>query len=272
MKTSYQQYNSEVRMEAKKFGLSDYELINTLADKMREAGEEPNNSGDFKLLALEASIADPNKNKRPLHFFVSDETFLDWLIDCVPTIESGSPEALIDMTGDRPAIIHFPTSSKYTTMLFYMRKNWNAAFGSVKQDTLTSIFVTFSRGNKNKLNGCCMAFHSDHAAKIEKLKLKHLRLVAGIGMYLSCFPEMLIDGAPEDVKHPSYHQYETVKTIGVSPKVKMDERGEVAPHFRRGHFRVLRSDKFTTKRFQVVFVRQCFVKGEAATIVSPEEQ
>ena len=253
--------------------MTDYELLNLLADKMREAGEDCNDSGDFKLLSLEASLSEKRKEKRPIHFFISDESFLDWLVDCVPTIEAGSPEALIQMTGDRPAIIHFPTDSRYSTFLFYMRPKWNAPFEDVLRDTITSIMMNFSRGGKMNNHGFCMAFHPSHSAKILEDELRHARLVSGIGMYLSCFPEMLKDGPPDDVKHPSHHQYSTIKTIGISPKVRVQtERGEVTPHFRRGHFRVLRSDQYTTKRFQTVFVRQCFVKGESATVLSPDEE
>jgi len=42
-------------------------------------------------------------------------------------------------------------------------------------------------------------------------------------------------------------------------------------HFRRGHFRVLKSERFVNKRWQSVFVRQTFVGGEAKTVLSPEQ-
>jgi hypothetical protein len=239
---------------------------------MTAAGDDWQNSGDFKLLAMECAISDERKENRPLHFFISDEAFLDWLVECVPKIDGGSPESLIEMTGDRPAIIHFPTSSKYVTMMFYMRKNWNEPFANVARNTVTSIMMTFSRGNRRNFDGLCMAFSCEHSAVLDGARLDHVRLVVGIGMYLSCFPEMLKDGPPDDVKHPSHHQYGSIKTIGISPHVRIHtERGKITPHFRRGHFRVLRSEAFTKKRFQVVFVKQCFVKGEAATILSPEE-
>ena len=272
MKTSYQQYNSFLKSAAKEHRCTETNFIEFAYKDLKAQGQDPNDSIEFKLLAMEHSLVEPDKAKKPIHFFIQDEAFLDWLVDCVPKIEGGSPEALIEMTGDRPAIIHFPTSSKYATMLFYMRPKWNEPFGDVARNTVTSIILNFSKGNRQNYNGLCMAFVSQHADRIDKARLNHVRLVAGIGMYLSCFPEMLKDGPPDDVKHPSHHKYGTIKTIGISPKVRDDaERGEITPHFRRGHFRVLRSDKFVHKQWQVVFVKQCFVKGEAATILSPEE-
>jgi len=60
--------------------------------------------------------------------------------------------------------------------------------------------------------------------------------------------------------------------VGISPKVREHtERGEVSAHFRKGHFRTLRSERFTHKRWKAVFVKATFVKGEALTILSPEE-
>jgi hypothetical protein len=91
-------------------------------------------------------------------------------------------------------------------------------------------------------------------------------------MYIGCFPETLIDGLPVDLKHPSHHHHKDVFTLGISPKVRLGgTHDSPTPHFRIGHFRVLRSERFTHKRFQTVFVHETFVRGKASTVLSPEE-
>lgn len=106
---------------------------------------------------------------------------------------------------------------------------------------------------------------------------KFWKLVLGTGMYISCFPEVVKFGPPDDLKHPAHHQYCEPITIGISENIK--ERASLGgshssptAHFRKGHFRILRSDKFTHKRFQSVFVSETFVnRDKSLTVLSPEE-
>lgn len=203
-----------------------------------------------------------------VHLFIKDESFLDWLVSCAPTLEDGSPEAVLEMTGGEVCVLHFPTASKYRCLAFQY-------FGyTAKSDNVPSMLITFSRIGASAPFSCVcfdMALWPV-AVDFGPLTITHVRLLNALGLYLACFPEMLRAGPPDDVKHPSHHQYAVSKTVGISPKVlEHTERGEVSAHFRKGHFRTLRSERFTHKRWKAVFVKATFVKGEALTILSPEE-
>ena len=101
-----------------------------------------------------------------------------------------------------------------------------------------------------------------------------IRLVCGLGVYLDCFPEMLLPGIPKDMVDPGWRSPYPTFTLGQAEAIRLPGSGTHASpigHLREGHFKTLRSEKFVNKRFQTIFVRGCFVNGKAATVLSPEE-
>ena len=202
-----------------------------------------------------------------VHLFVREESFLDWLVECSPTLNDGSPDAMREMAAGKICVFHFPTKSKYKCMACLYQDPCE------ENGNKTSLLITFTQagGGPDDLLGCSIHYSNDDHTAMSCFAKTHGRLLNALGLYLSCFPEMLKRGAPDDVKHPSHHQYQESKTIEVSPQVmERGERGEVTAHFRIGHFRTLQSSRYTHKRFQVVFVKACFVNGEALTVLPPE--
>ncbi len=89
-------------------------------------------------------------------------------------------------------------------------------------------------------------------------------------LYLDCFPDSIKNMPPDDVKKqyaPYIKRCFTVKT-----DEKIIDRSNITPHFRRGHFRVLRSEVFKKKRYQTIFVHSSFVKGKAKTVLDNSEK
>jgi hypothetical protein len=97
----------------------------------------------------------------------------------------------------------------------------------------------------------------------------YTRMIAGLGLYITCFPEQVVAGIPSDAKRAEYAA-SNARTIGISSTVL--HHGGVTPHYRAGHFRLLSSDRFINKRGQIVFVHGCFVNGQANTVLSPESE
>ncbi len=261
MKVSYQQYRPGTMALAKEFNLSHDEILKAVVEVLADKGKNKATSDEKVGIIIDTYVAVGGAK----HYFVGDESFMDWILDCTPTLEDGIPQVIGELTKYKPSVMHFPTSSKYKTLAFKVSPR-----GKERDDC--SVDIVFSHiGPKGGSHGRAI-FQDTKFFEPGNPILIHSRLIAGLGMYVSCFPDMLVPGIPLDLKHPSHHKYEDVTSIGVSPKVRVHtEHGEVTPHFRRGHFRVLRSEHFKNKRHQVVFVRQCFVKGEVATILSPEE-
>jgi hypothetical protein len=94
-------------------------------------------------------------------------------------------------------------------------------------------------------------------------------ILCNLLMYINAFPEFVIDGPPELIC--GTHGGGRNTRVSGSPDIEsVHERSKSSPHMRRGHFRVLRSEKFTKKRFQAVFVRPSMVRGKASTVISPQ--
>jgi hypothetical protein len=103
------------------------------------------------------------------------------------------------------------------------------------------------------------------------------RLVFNLLLYLECFPEAITKEAPPGVvdvlkrKHPTVMRSDSVTVRAVSEVVESGH-GTRAPHFRRGHFRLLSSEFYKAKRGQLVFVRSSFVGGAAVTVLDVGEE
>ena len=259
MKTAYQQFNSAmkpaIRQIMEQDGV-DFEgaFRGIMAEVMREMPEMANNAMMQRCIALNKCV----------HLFIQDAAFLDWLVACAPTLDDGAPEAMLQMTGGEACVLHFPTTSKYRCVAFKYLDHTNRSADK------PSLVLTLSCIAGKSPTGMIL-FDQTGAVDYGPIEI-YIRLLNALGLYLACFPEMLRTGPPEDVKHPSHHQYVVSKTVGISPKVRVrTEPGEVTAHFRKGHFRILRSERFTHKRWRAVFVKATFVKGESLTILSPEQ-
>jgi hypothetical protein len=94
------------------------------------------------------------------------------------------------------------------------------------------------------------------------------RVIFGFSLYIEAFPEVVADCQHGDIPHINYYKG-SGKTVCCNEIVAQENEGAAAsPHFRRGHFRVLQSERYTKKRGQIVFVKGCFVRGQAFEVLS----
>jgi hypothetical protein len=98
------------------------------------------------------------------------------------------------------------------------------------------------------------------------------KIVAGFALYMDAFPETVRDmQTPREVgASPKVHRG-TCSYVGMSDVIKRELRNSTSPHWRNGHLRNLRSERFTKKRGQSVWVSGSFVKGKAKEVLSPDE-
>jgi hypothetical protein len=97
--------------------------------------------------------------------------------------------------------------------------------------------------------------------------LYYAKLIIGLGQYLSCFPEQLKDGIPDDLKHPSYHNHKRSKHVSICQKILHTSHASPQAHYRVGHFRLLSSPWYKNKRNHVIFVEGTFVNGRVKTVL-----
>lgn len=98
---------------------------------------------------------------------------------------------------------------------------------------------------------------------------KEMMLVINLILYLSTFPDQIHKGLPDNmdiINAGNKYQKRNPLRISTAEPIKEAARMGVSPHMRRGHFRFLKSDKYTKKQFQTVYVKPTFVKGSASTV------
>ena len=109
--------------------------------------------------------------------------------------------------------------------------------------------------------------------EINAVNAEIFRLAINILAYLNCFPECIKDGVPPH--EVNNYEARPSKIIGTSTRVieaiTSEEIGhQTIPHFRKGHFRLLKSEYFKNKQGQLVFVHQTMVNGIAKTVYTSE--
>lgn len=266
MKRSYTVYSSVLNKLIKKAGLTPEQYSGALTQIIKEGSDPENAANDYVTLVILEVEKDLREGKA-IHLFLPDISFLNWLVGCVPVLENDHAGVLMESIGSEVICLHFPSDSKKSSCVFTIPKLGHNPDGTNAED-YGCIFAAVSSGNADNLASFSVRLNGEGSAS--EAALWYVRLVLGLGMYVSCFPEVVKAGPPEDIKHPAFHNHKTSRTIGLAEAIT-ESHGSPSAHFRRGHFRVLRSEKFTKKRFQVVFVKETFVGGKAKTILEPEE-
>jgi hypothetical protein len=89
-------------------------------------------------------------------------------------------------------------------------------------------------------------------------------IVFGVSLYMKAFPDTVVEKKYNDVSK----KYRGTKIIvGRSQTMDSENHSAKSPHWRRGHFRLLSSDRYKDKKGKVVFVRGTFVKGKAYDVL-----
>jgi hypothetical protein len=211
-----------------------------------------------------------------VHWFLPDKNFCNWIIGCVGQINNKHAGIISDCVGcvfdgcESVLCVHFPTSDKIPSCGVRIPKQTEFENGDKGPDYGIMI-LTYSRDNQLGLGNALvqircdndLGFHHPHTAWMAKL-------IIGLGMYIECFPEQIADGIPFDLKHPNHFRKMQSKTISIAPSVFTNHNSPI-PHYRTGHFRLLSSEYYKNKRWKVVFVSGCFVKGKAQTVLNLEE-
>lgn len=279
---AYTLFNPILRKYAKEHDLSPKEYLvkakEVLSDMLREEKLNVDEAKTYYMATLYLDMDLEVLENRAVHLFLPEKPFCDWLVSCVKEPQPEHAGVLQEnIVGNGVGVLHFPTSHNLHSVAFLCPKEaWTYDEGGnkIRMKDHQSLTMLFGAGGP----GVASIFLGDENPefKLPPEKEWYAKLICGLGMYVSCFPDMILDGAPHDLKHPGNHQYESSKVINISDKVKTQHQGGThespVAHFRKGHFRVLKSEKFTNKRFQSVFVHEAFVKGHAKTVLAPEEE
>ena len=97
----------------------------------------------------------------------------------------------------------------------------------------------------------------------------YAKLIFGFSLYIDAFPDTVAPSQPGTITN-EHHYGKTRIRVELNDIAKSEARSAMSPHFRRGHFRLLSSDKFVKKRGQTIFIKGVFVKGKAFDVLTTE--
>lgn len=211
-----------------------------------------------------------------LHIFFLDRTLRDFL-GTTPLSDLDGLREYLYHYGKSTDVVYFTTKKKTNCIVYNFglhipfEKNGYAFSLSLFDDK--SIELYFSHGEKN--GGLTDKLYSDLNKKQDSKSIeisKMFRLAINTIAYMKCFPECVTEGVPEITGNKTELVSQKNITFGITEKIT-DPIGipnSRIPHFRKGFFRMLRSDYFTNKRGQLIYVHETMVKGKAKTISTSE--
>lgn len=283
MKKQYTEMMTSLRRSHKRTGLSFEEIH---ADMVSYIRTHPSKSNVMRGAIGEIELRYETTQKAEFrHVFLPELPFCEWLAECAKVLEPELIDSVIEGLGSDFVCLHFPVDAKRASAMVWMQRHEKDKLREDQGNILINFSMDAPWGAgavSTRFNGRIaagdlkcgyMPDDADTAHLTEDPRAQmaewYTKLIAGLGLYMSCFPEQVKDGIPTDAKRAEYARG-NAKTIGVSETVVC--RDGPTPHYRSGHFRLLSSDRYVNKKGQVVFIHGCFVKGQAKTVLSPEEK
>ena len=102
---------------------------------------------------------------------------------------------------------------------------------------------------------------------IEEEYIEPVKAIIGLSLYIDAFPDVVREA--DNIKHVGHYKGHR-QSVRANDIVRTEATHSVSPHFRRGHFRLLQSEKFKAKRGQAIFIKGCFVKGHAFDVLADD--
>lgn len=96
-------------------------------------------------------------------------------------------------------------------------------------------------------------------------KAKIFRLAVNTIAYMKVFPECVKDGVPSTEENECSCILEVADKV-LEPVMQANSNKMISPHYRKGYFKMLRSDYYTHKKGQIIFIPETMVNGMAKTV------
>lgn len=125
-----------------------------------------------------------------------------------------------------------------------------------------------NKNNYSQLNfSLAMVVKKQYFSDYPKWKVDLIKIIINMLYYIDCFKECCIDGVPDDLKQKFKNiNNKQLKINNVAKKTILSyKKYSTMPHYRCGHFRYLKSEMFSKKRFQTIYVKPTFVKAKTIT-------
>lgn len=212
-----------------------------------------------------------------LHIFFLDKQLQDFL-ENTPLSDLDGIRKYLYENGEDTDVVYIKTSGqtkcvKYTFGLHIPHESNGYAFSlSLYENNTIELFFS----HNEFINGLTSdKFYVDQNRKQDEKSLissKMFRLAINTIAYMRCFPECVAEGVPKITLEKNEKRSERNVIFSLSEKIIDSDRTQVSkiPHFRKGYFRLLKSDYYTHKQGQLIYVTETMVKGKAKTISTSE--
>ena len=259
----------------KKFtpNLSNEQIFNVLRHNIINAPlveGESTETRELQLAGLELWKEDSNGEF--LHIFFLERQLRDFLEKAPLSDLEGIRKYLYD-NGKNKDVIYVKTKGQSNCVVYtfglHIPYETNGYAFSLSLYENNSIELYFSHGKRNGL--LSDKFYVDLNNKKDEKSFalsKMFRLAINTIAYMKCFPECVSEGVPRITYGNHEERSESNVTVQLSENITDSENtsNSKIPHFRKGFFRVLRSDYYTHKKGQIIYVTETMVKGKAKTV------
>ena len=256
---SHMGFKAAIEM-AVKYSRHAYEFLNLDDSQYYSNDIEKNIKFTTEVLLLEGNIL----RGHATHLFCK-KTLFDWLISRAKDIEINPQwvDALFKVDGEgryTPIVLHVSGGGS-PSCVYGVEKSSRVIVLANNSHSMAQAYCISQNTQADRLE-----FQTDVGKKILSCSM----FIKGLSMYSKCCSNVIIEGVPDDLKHAPRFNSLSSRTIATHSDIVSEDHSAISPHFRNGCFHLLLSDKFTKKKGQIIFVRECFVKGQAKTVVDKE--
>jgi hypothetical protein len=252
------------------FSLLRYNVINSPLK-----GGETTDYRDLTLSGLDLWRIDSNGNL--LHIFFLDKKLRD-LIETIPLLDLEGVRKYLYENGENKNMIYINNHSKVNSVSYNFglhipyEKDGYAFLLSLFENGSIELF--FSKGNlQGSLNDINYNIISTRKDIESILYSKMFRLAINTIAYMNCYPDCVSEGVPRiSIGYDDLKSNKNI-TLKISNKIIDTDNFNISkiPHFRKGYFRLLKSDYFTHKKGQIVYVTETMVKAKAKTVSTSDQ-
>lgn len=227
-------------------------------------------SRDLIITGLELWREDSKGNL--LHIFFL-EKYLQSFLENTPLSDLEGIRKYLYDSGEKREIIYTKPKSKANCVNYSFglhipnEKNGYAFALSLFENNTIELYFSYGKNNGVLSD----KFYTDLNKKqdIQSITLsKMFRLAINTIAYMKCFPECIKDGVPKISFPRSEDRSDNNVIFKMSHTIYDEGKSQISkiPHFRKGYFRLLKSDYYTHKKGQLIYITETMVKGKAKTV------
>jgi hypothetical protein len=284
MSVAYSQYRSVswgfLKIKGERPATADDYLMSKSLEMVMSAAarmaQEEKNDFYFQDVMIEAWLTRAIKFEKVSHYFL-DEGLAGFLVSSVKDINQDYFRESILTTCAKESHVKLPEPQYLPFFLHFPCREKQDSVGVIPYCKVPSVlfpggyhkYLFAARDYENVVMAntkhAPASAENTHGSDADTVFLE--KLVYGFTLYLDAFPDVIRES--DGVKHIGHYKGNR-HYVRANDIVRTEAHHSVSPHFRRGHFRVLRSEKFKQARGKTIFINGVFVKGKAYDVLADD--